>query len=267
MDRYRVEPGTKVCLSDWDPADTKEFRGGKAKGNERVAELNERLEQLQEQLYAERKHKLLVVLQGMDAAGKDGTIRHVFDGVNPQGVKVASFGVPSKTERSHDYLWRIHQHTPARGEMVIFNRSHYEDVLIVRVHDLVPAKVWRKRFRHINEFERMLVEEGVTIVKFYLHIDRDEQKERFLARLAEPEKQWKFRKGDLDERKLWPRYEEAFEAVLGKTSTEHAPWHIVPANRKWYRNLVIASVLVDTLEGLEMEFPKPEKGLDDIVID
>ncbi|MBW2524358.1 MAG: polyphosphate kinase 2 family protein [Deltaproteobacteria bacterium] len=267
MKKYRVKPGTKVKLSKWDPADKSQFDGGKEAGLARVAELNQRLEQLQELLYAEGRHQVLVVLQGMDAAGKDGCIRHVFEGVNPQGVEVASFGKPSKVELSHDYLWRIHQHAPARGKMVIFNRSHYEDVLVVRVHGLVPEKVWRKRYGHINDFERMLTDEGATIVKFYLHIDRDEQKERFQARLDEPDKRWKFRRGDLDERKLWPKYQKAFEAVLSETSTEWAPWYIVPANRKWYRNLVVLSALVETLEKLGMSFPQPETGLDDVVID
>jgi PPK2 family polyphosphate:nucleotide phosphotransferase len=267
MKRYRVKSGTKVKLGKYDPADKSGFDGDKAAGLRRVAELNQRLEQLQELLYAEGKHRVLVVLQGMDAAGKDGCIRHVFDGVNPQGVQVASFGKPSKEELGHDYLWRIHKHTPAKGRMVIFNRSHYEDVLVVRVHGLVPEKVWQKRYRHINEFERMLADEGTTILKFYLHIDRDEQKERFQARLDEREKRWKFRRGDLDERKLWPKYQRAFEALLGETSTDWAPWYVVPANRKWYRNLVVLTAIVDALEGLDMSFPQPEEGLDDVAIE
>jgi PPK2 family polyphosphate:nucleotide phosphotransferase len=209
----------------------------------------------------------LVVLQAMDTGGKDGVIRHVFDGVNPQGVRVASFKVPTQEERDHDYLWRVHEKVPGAGEIVIFNRSHYEDVLVVRVHDLVPEKVWRKRYDHINHFERMLVDEGTTIVKFFLHIDLEEQKQRLQARLDEPNKRWKFSRGDLKERKLWPKYTRAYEEVLSRTSTEWAPWYIVPANRKWYRNLVIANVLLRTLDGMDMHYPDPDENLDGIVIE
>jgi len=267
MNKYRVKPGSKVDLSKWDPEDKSEFDGGKEEGRIATEPLNARLEELQELLYAESKHKVLVVLQARDAGGKDGTIRHVFDGVNPQGVKVASFKQPSKEEMAHDYLWRIHKHMPANGEIVIFNRSHYEDVLVVRVHDLIPEKVWKRRYDHINNWERMLDDEGVTIIKFYLNISADEQKERFQARLDVLEKRWKFSIGDLGERKLWPEYTEAFEDMLEKTSTAHAPWYIIPANRKWYRNYVISRILVDTLEGLNMSYPQPEEGLDDIVIE
>jgi PPK2 family polyphosphate:nucleotide phosphotransferase len=203
----------------------------------------------------------------MDTGGKDGVIRHVFDGVNPQGVKVASFKVPTQEERDHDYLWRVHEKVPGKGEIVIFNRSHYEDVLVVRVHDLVPKEVWRKRYEHINHFERMLVDEGTAIVKFFLHIDLEEQKQRLQARLDEPNKRWKFSRGDLKERKLWPKYTQAYEEVLSRTSTEWAPWYIVPANRKWYRNLVIANVLLQTLDGMDMHYPAPEEDLDGIVIE
>ena len=218
-------------------------------------------------MFAEHKHKVLVVLQAMDTGGKDGTIRHVFEGVNPAGVRVASFKAPTSEELDHDYLWRIHKEVPGKGEMVIFNRSHYEDVLVVRVHNIVPPEVWKKRFDQINEFERILAESGTTILKFYLHIDMDEQKERLQARLDDPTKRWKFRLGDLEERKLWTDYMEAFEDVLSKTSTEYAPWYIVPANRKWYRDLVISSVLVDTLEGLKMKYPVSEENLDGVVVE
>ncbi|MFQ5616273.1 MAG: polyphosphate kinase 2 family protein [Anaerolineales bacterium] len=267
MDRYRVKPGSQIDLDQWDPNDKGAFEGGKAEGKTRLRELNEELETLQELLYAEHKHKMLIVLQGMDTSGKDGTIRHVFEGVNPQGVKVASFGRPTEEELDHDYLWRAHKHTPGKGEIVIFNRSHYEDVLVVRVHNLVPEEVWRKRYQHIDGFERMLADEGIAILKFFLHIDPDEQKERLQARLDTPNKRWKFDKADLKERKRWPEYMTAFEAVLGKTSTEWAPWYIVPSNRKWYRNLVIASVIVDTLKGLNMAYPEAEEGLDDLVVE
>jgi PPK2 family polyphosphate:nucleotide phosphotransferase len=267
MDRYRVKPGTKVDLSQWDPNDKSLFDGAKQEGKKTLDELNDRLEAFQELLYAEHKHKLLVVLQAMDTGGKDGVIRHVFDGVNPQGVKVASFKVPTQKERDHDYLWRVHDKVPGNGEIVIFNRSHYEDVLVVRVHELVPEEVWRKRYDHINQFERLLADEGTSIVKFFLHIDLEEQKERLQARLDEPNKRWKFSRGDLKERKLWPEYVEAYEEVLSKTSTEWAPWYIIPANRKWYRNLVIVNVLLDTLERMNMSYPEPEDDLDGITIE
>jgi len=265
MDRYRVRPGSDIDLGKWDPNDTPAFDGDKDEGKKTLRELNKRLEDLQELLWAGQKHRLLVVLQAMDAGGKDGTIRHVFEGVNPQGVRVANFKVPTRKELAHDYLWRVHRQVPGDGEIVIFNRSHYEDVLVVRVAELVPPEVWSRRYRHINEFERMLADEGTTILKFYLHIDRDEQKERFRDRLKE--KPWKFSMGDLDTREQWPKYMEAFEDVLRKTSTDWAPWYVVPANRKWYRNLVVGTVLVETLEGLEMRYPEPEDDLDGVVIE
>lgn len=267
MKRYRVKPGTRVDLRDYDPADKSAFDGGKTKGQERMLDLNRRLQELQELLYAEHKHKVLVVLQAMDTAGKDGIIRHVFDGVNPQGVRVAGFKVPSAVELDHDYLWRIHQQVPGKGEMVLFNRSHYEDVLVVRVHQLVPPRVWKRRFAQINAFERMLAEEGTTILKFFLHISPEEQKVRLQDRLDTPHKRWKFHEGDLAERKLWPQYMQAYEDVLSKTSTRWAPWYIVPSDREWYRNLVVATVLVETLEGLKMDYPAPEEGLDKVVIE
>ncbi len=267
MEQYRIKPGTKINLVKWNPDDTGAFKGDKAKGLEQVEALNTELEALQEVLYAEHKHKVLIVLQAMDTGGKDGVIRRVFDGVNPQGVRVASFKVPTPEELDHDYLWRVHKVTPGSGEMVIFNRSHYEDVLVVRVHNLVPPEVWSKRYDQINDFERMLTENGTTILKFFLHIDLDEQKERLQARLNDPTKRWKFRLGDLKERKLWNEYRQAYEDVLSKTSTESAPWYIVPANRKWYRDLVIASVLVDALRKLDMRYPEPEENLDGVVIE
>ncbi|MCB0118109.1 MAG: polyphosphate kinase 2 family protein [Anaerolineales bacterium] len=267
MKRYLVEPGEKVDLTKRDPHETGDFKGGKKEGLETIAKLNQELQELQELLYAEGKHKVLVVLQAMDTGGKDGTIRRVFDGVNPQGVKVASFKVPTPEELSHDFLWRVHKVTPANGEMVIFNRSHYEDVLVVRVHDYVPKDVWSKRYDQINEFESMLAENGTTILKFYLHISKEEQKERLQARLDDPSKHWKFSVGDLGERKLWDDYQKAYEAMLSKTSKKHAPWYIVPADRKWHRDLVISTVLVDTLKGLKMKYPEPKDNLDGIVIE
>jgi PPK2 family polyphosphate:nucleotide phosphotransferase len=267
MKRYLVKPGEKVNLSNCDPNDTGDFKGDKAEGLEEVEKLNTKLEELQEILYAEHKHKVLIVLQALDTGGKDGVIRRVFDGVNPQGVRVASFKVPTEEELDHDYLWRVHKVVPGRGEMVIFNRSHYEDVLVVRVHKIVPPELWKKRYEQINAFERHLAENGTTILKFYLHIDRDEQKERLQARLDDPTKRWKFRLGDLEERKLWPEYIKAYEEALGKTSTDHAPWYVVPANRKWYRDLVISSVLVETLKELGMKYPEPEENLDGVVVE
>jgi PPK2 family polyphosphate:nucleotide phosphotransferase len=265
--QYLVKPETKVYLSKRDPNDTGDFKGGKEEGLAKLEKLNSKLEALQELLFAEHKHKVLVVLQAMDTGGKDGAIRRVFDRVNPAGVRVASFKAPTPEELDHDYLWRVHKVVPGKGELVVFNRSHYEDVLVVRVHNIVPPEVWGKRFDQINEFERNLAENGTTILKFYLHIDLDEQKDRLQARLDDPTKRWKFRLGDLEERKLWPDYMKAFEDVLSKTSTEYAPWYIIPANRKWFRDLVISTALVDTLEGLKMKYPESEENLDGVVIE
>lgn len=267
MDRYRVKPGDQVRLDQWDPNDKSLFPVGKGEGKKLLPGLNSQLEALQELLYAEGKNRLLVVLQAMDTGGKDGTIRHVFEGVNPQGVKVASFKAPSKLELGHDYLWRIHKHTPARGEIVIFNRSHYEDVLVVRVHNLVPEEIWSRRYQHITAFEKLLADEGTSILKFYLHIDQAEQKERLQARLDEPHKIWKFSKRDLEERKLWSQYQAAFQTVLEKTSTDYAPWYIIPANRKWYRNLVISTIIINHLKSLNMRYPPAEEGLENIQIE
>lgn len=267
MQRYFVKPGKKVSLDEWDPNDIEGFEGSKNEGKEELLKLNKELEPLQELLYAENKHRVLVILQGMDTSGKDGVIRHVFEGVNPQGVRVASFKVPSAVELAHDYLWRIHRQVPGNGEIVIFNRSHYEDVLVVRVHGLVPKAVWSKRYAQINEFEKMLSDEGTLILKFYLHIDLDEQKQRLQARLDDPAKQWKFNPGDLKERKLWPEYTKAYEEVLSRTSTKWAPWVIVPSNKKWYRNLVIGSVLVNSLKSLAMKLPAFDGDPTQIVIE
>jgi PPK2 family polyphosphate:nucleotide phosphotransferase len=266
MDIYRIAPGDEVDLSTWDPRDKRGFDGSKSAGKDVLKMLNKRLEDLQELLYAEGKHKILMVLQAMDSGGKDGVIRHVFDGVNPQGVKVANFKKPTPEELSHDYLWRVHQRTPARGEIVIFNRSHYEDVLVVRVQNLVPPDVWQRRYEHINAFEKMLADEGVTILKFYLHISKEEQRERFQDRLDEPDKRWKFNPNDLKTRELWDDYMTAYEAMLSKTSTPWAPWYLVPADRKWYRNLVVGTVLVSMLQNLNMQFPQPDYDPDAIQI-
>ena len=267
MDRYRFPDGAVVDLSVLDPRDTSAFEGSKSDGKARLKELTDELEDLQELLHAEGRHKLLVVLQAMDTGGKDGTIRHVFDGVNPLGVKVASFRQPTVEELAHDYLWRVHRHTPGDGEIAIFNRSHYEDVLVVRVHHLVPETVWSRRYDHINAFEQLLADEGTTILKFFLHISREEQAERLQARLDDPAKHWKFSVGDLDERARWDDYMAAYEAVLSRTSTDHAPWYVVPADRKWYRNLVVSTIVTDTLRGFDMSYPQAEDDLSGITID
>jgi len=264
MERYRIPANTSVHLAAFDPADDGGLKEKEAEA--RVADLNRRLETLQEVLYAEGRHRVLVVLQAMDTGGKDGVIRHVFDGVNPQGVRVAAFGRPTEEELAHDYLWRVHRHTPGAGEMAIFNRSHYEDVLVVRVHGLVPEAVWSRRYAQINDWERLLTEEGTTILKFYLHISPEEQAKRLAARRDDPTKRWKFRLGDLEERGRWSAYMAAYEAVLSRTSTPWAPWYVVPADRKWYRNLVVATILVEALESLQMGYPQPEEDLAGVVI-
>jgi len=261
-----VKPGQKIKLNKIDLDDTGKIKD-KQDSYELLAQNIQQMAELQNALYAEGKHALLIVLQAMDAGGKDGTIRKIMSGVNPQGVRVTSFKKPTENELSHDFLWRVHKASPALGMIGIFNRSHYEDVLIGRVRNLVPKKVWQKRYRHINNYEELLVDSGVTILKFYLHISKEEQKERMQARLDQPHKRWKFNRADLLERKLWDDYMEAFEAAFEKCSTGFAPWHIVPANRKWYRNLVISRKIVETLEDMNLKYPQPAEGLDDIVIE
>jgi PPK2 family polyphosphate:nucleotide phosphotransferase len=251
-----VRPGSKVDLKDIDPDDVHLVPGGRPEAQKKSAVIQERLSELQEMLYAGREHKVLIVLQGMDTSGKDGTIRHVMGGFNPQGTRVVSFGKPSPEELAHDYLWRVHRQVPGKGEVTVFNRSHYEDVLVVRVHSLVPKETWRKRYDHINAFEQMLADEGTLILKFFLHISQEEQRARLQARIDNPKKRWKFQHGDLEERKLWSEYQRAYEDALSKTSTERAPWYIVPANQKWYRNYVVGSILVDALEGLHLKYPR-----------
>ena len=261
----RVKPGSKVRLKDFDAGQTYGHDKAGAKATE--ADLESRLASLQERLWAEAKHPVLIVLQGIDAAGKDGTIRKVMDAFNPQGCQVVGFKVPTPLELSHDYLWRVHPHAPAKGSISIFNRSHYEDVLVVRVHDFVPEAVWR-RYGQINDWERMLTDEGTTILKFFLCIDRDEQKARFEARRDDPTKNWKFSTGDLPERALWDRYiEEAFEECLERTSTAAAPWYLIPANKKWFRDLAVSRVVAETLEGLDPHYPPIEPGSQQLVVD
>jgi PPK2 family polyphosphate:nucleotide phosphotransferase len=261
-----VAPDTKVRLSKWDADDTDTIGKDKSGARERLDEYRARLETLQELLYAEGRHKLLIVLQAMDTAGKDSTIRHVFQGVDPQGVRVASFKAPTSYELARDYLWRVHHHVPGAGEIAIFNRSHYEDVLITRVNGWISAAECERRYRQINDFERMLAETGTTILKFYLHISKDEQKKRLEERRDTPEKQWKFQPDDLAVRAQWDTYMAAYEAALSATSTTHAPWHVIPANSKLARNLRISRLLIAALENLNMRYPESVEGAAEIRI-
>lgn len=261
---YFLPPLSKIDLSKIDPNDTQGYHKDQAKAEEQAYE--DRLFSLQDKLYASRKHALLVVMQAMDTGGKDGAIKQVFSGVNPQGVQVYAFKGPTSLELSHDFLWRVHQQTPAKGFIGIFNRSHYEDVLIARVDKLVPKQVWQARYDHINNFERMLYDNGTRILKFYLHISREEQKERLTNRLNDPEKHWKFSSSDLPVRAKWDDYMEAYQDALTHCNTEYAPWVVVPANKKWYRDLLITRVIVETLESMGLAYPAPEAGLDKIVV-
>lgn len=255
FERYRVNP-KKFSLSDYDSRDKTERRGSKEDNTKDLAELASGIDTLQEILHAEGKRKVLLILQGMDASGKDGTIRHVFSECNPQGVRLASFKAPSAEELAHDYLWRIHQQVPKAGELVIFNRSHYEDVLIVKVHDWIDDAECKRRYQQINDFERMLTETGTTIIKCFLHISKAEQKKRLQERLDDPTKSWKFNPGDLAERKLWERYIETYEQAIRATSSKQSPWYIVPADSKTNRNLLISRLLLDTLKNLDLRYPK-----------
>jgi PPK2 family polyphosphate:nucleotide phosphotransferase len=254
-----VRPGARVRLAQVDAGNTHGIE--KADAEKRLDKNLERLSVLQYLLYAEARRSLLVVLQGIDAGGKDGTIRHVMSGMNPQGVTVTSFKVPEGDEKRHDYLWRVHRAVPEQGMIGIFNRSHYEDVLVVRVHRLVPKPVWQKRYQQINDFERMLAENGVTILKFLLYIDKDEQARRFHDRLDDKTKNWKFSPADISEREHWDEYIEAFQDALSRCSTPSAPWYVVPANRKWFRNLAVSDIIRQTLEGMKLQFPKPAADL------
>jgi PPK2 family polyphosphate:nucleotide phosphotransferase len=254
--RYRVEPGKKVRHEKWDPNDTSGFEGDEAEALKESVRIDKTLDQLQEKLYAENKHKILIVLQAMDTGGKDGTIRKVFEGVNPQGVRVAHFRVPTPEEADHDFLWRVHSQTPASGEMVIFNRSHYEGVLVERVHGLVPEETWSRRYKEIVHFEKLLHEDHAVILKFYLHIDEAEQRRRIQERLNDPAKQWKFSISDVQERKFWPEYLAAYEDAMQNTSTDYSPWYIIPSNKKWFRDLLVSTIIVERLGKLGMEYPK-----------
>jgi PPK2 family polyphosphate:nucleotide phosphotransferase len=261
-----VKPGAKVSLGDYDPNDTGSYQSAEDASESLQAHLAE-LIKLQNLLYAESKRSLLIVLQGMDTSGKDGTIRHVMSGLSPLGVQVQAFKAPTLEELSHDFLWRVHKVVPPLGTIGIFNRSHYEDVLVVRVHELVKAKVWKDRFKQINQFERTLVKNNTILLKFFLHISADEQKKRLEERLADPTRYWKFSMHDVEERRFWDDYQKAYEDALEKCSTKHAPWRIVPANHKWYRNLVVAETIVKTLRELDMKYPDATVDLSHIVIE
>jgi PPK2 family polyphosphate:nucleotide phosphotransferase len=264
---HRIEPRTTVDLSELDPSDTSAAPGDKEATKVATEPLVGRLAELQEMLWARGKERILVVLQGIDTAGKGGTIEHVLGAVNPAGLRVTSFKAPTSTELARDYLWRIHANIPGKGEIGVFDRSHYEDVLVVRVEGLLPKAQWRRRYRHINEFERLLVDEGTVVVKLFLNISKAEQRERLAARLAEPDKRWKFKLGDLDVRAKWDDYQSAFGEMLERTGTAHAPWHVIPADKKWYRNWAVATILVEALESLDLAWPDPEEDLTGVVID
>jgi PPK2 family polyphosphate:nucleotide phosphotransferase len=263
--RYRVEEGTIVRLSEIDPNASERY-GKKKDVAAELALQRERIRELQARLYAENGQSLLVVLQAMDTGGKDGAVRGVFQGVNPQGCRVWSFKAPSSEELSHDFLWRYHAKAPPRGMITIFNRSHYEDVLIVRVKNIVPEAVWRRRYAMINEFEHMLALSRITVLKFFLHISKDEQKRRLESRLADPSKHWKFSSADLEERARWDQYISAYEDAIRNCSTAYAPWYVVPANKKWYRNLVIARTIADTLQAMDPQYPPAEAGLESVTV-
>ena len=256
LERYWVKPGTRVNLTRNDSAEKTLFLGAnKLEFEPQFAELQDQLRDLQKVLYAQNKHRVLVVMQAMDTGGKDGCIKHVFSHIDPQGIHVRSFKKPSEEELSYDFLWRIHSKVPHRGQLVIFNRSHYEDIIAVRVKKLFPDEVWQRRQQHVMDFERMLAEEGTTIIKIFLHISKDEQKRRLEDRLKNPAKHWKFNPDDLADRARWDDFMHAYEDVIAKTSTGFAPWYIVPADRKWYRNLCVARIMLDTLKSLDMKLP------------
>jgi PPK2 family polyphosphate:nucleotide phosphotransferase len=263
---HRIKPGSEVDLSVIDPADTSAAPGGKEETRAATEPLATRLGELQDILWARQQERVLVVLQGIDTSGKGGTVRKVFGAVNPAGLRVTSFNVPTEDEIARDFLWRVHARVPANGEIAVFDRSHYEDVLAVRVLGLVPEERWRRRYDHINEFERLLADEGTTVVKVFLHLSKDEQKERLQARLDEPTKRWKFKTSDLVARAQWDDWADAFEEAIQRTSTAHAPWHVIPADKKWYRDWAVASLMVGVLEGLDLTWPEPD-DLDGVVVD
>ncbi|MFA0812528.1 polyphosphate kinase 2 family protein [Microbulbifer epialgicus] len=260
---FRVKPGSKICLDKIDPS-FKDCYNKRKEATPVIKELDARIRAQQYLMYAEQKHSLLICLQGRDAAGKDGTINHVLGAMNPQGCSVTSFKQPSKEEAAHDFLWRCHKVAPAQGHVAIYNRSHYEDVLVQRVHNMVPKSVWSERYEHINNFEKLLSDRGTLILKFFLHIDADEQLKRFKQRIDDPTRHWKISESDYIEAGYWEDYTSAFEDALNKCSTIYAPWFVIPANHKWFRNLAVASIVADTMEALKMAFPKPSVDIDEI---
>jgi PPK2 family polyphosphate:nucleotide phosphotransferase len=262
-EKFVVEPGAKVRLSKIDPSYKGKYESHEKAAPE-IAQNLERMQKLQYLLYADGSQSLLVVLQALDAAGKDGVVRHVFSGVNPQGTAVFGFKQPSKEEAAHDFLWRAHLRTPAKGQIVIFNRSHYEDVLVVRVHNLVPEPVWSKRYDLINDFEKMLSANGTHILKFYLHISPEEQLARFAQRLDDPSRNWKISESDYSERKLWPQYVDAYQDAMTSTSTKRAPWYVIPANHKWFRDLAISQIIADTMDEMGLKLPSAQVNIADI---
>ena len=259
IDAVRVDEGHEAGLASRDPADTLDIADRKA-GKATVEKLGLVLDELHDRLWAEATRSVLLVLQGMDASGKDGAIRNVLSGLNPQGCTVVGFKAPSDVEKAHDYLWRVHGKCPERGHLGVFNRSHYEDVLAARFAGHATVEQCRLRYRHLREFERMLTEEGTTLVKVYLHISKEEQRDRLQTRVDDPAKNWKFSDGDVKERRAWSDYQDAYEAAVQATATKHAPWYVVPANHKWYAHLVIASTIIEALEDLDLAFPETEKG-------
>lgn len=265
-DLLRVEPGTRPDIEAVDPSGTPGFEGDKAAARARLKELRDELAGFQERLWAEKKQSLLIVLQALDGGGKDGLIRKVITAFNPQGTRVTNFVVPTEEELAHDFLWRVHAQTPGKGRIGVFNRSHYEDVLVVRVKELVPASVWKDRYERINEFEALLAANATRIVKVYLHISRDEQKRRFQKRLEKPEKRWKWSSSDLETREKWPAYLEAYTDALARCSTDIAPWYVIPANHKWYRDLAAAEILAEVAREMDPKWPEPEEDLSGIVI-
>jgi PPK2 family polyphosphate:nucleotide phosphotransferase len=261
--KFVVAPDSRLRLSEIDPS-FRETEGDHKEATAQIAETVERMIRLQYLLFADASQSLLIVLQGLDAAGKDGVVRSLFSGMNPEGVAVHAFKEPTPDELAHDFLWRAHLHTPARGEVAIFNRSHYEDVLVVRVHKLVERSVWSKRYKTIESFEKMLAHNGTRILKFYLHISPEEQLERFKQRLDDPTRQWKISESDYSERKLWPKYVESYEDAISATSSKFAPWYVIPANHKWFRNLAISQIVCDTMEDMGLKLPAPRVDIADI---
>lgn len=258
IDRYLVKPGSKLDLSSIDSSEKVLWEDLTKSDHEQTSLMFQaELQQFQKILYAQQKHRILVVMQAMDTGGKDGCIKHVFSMIDPQGIHVQSFKKPTEEDLAHDFLWRVHPHVPRNGQLVIFNRSHYEDVLAVRVKKLFGEEVWKRRYRHIIEFERMLAEEGTTIIKIFLHISKEEQKKRLESRIVDPSKHWKFNPEDLQDRARWKDFMGAYEDLMARTSTEYAPWYVIPADRKWYRNLCVANLMVEKLRALKMEFPTP----------